>query len=171
MAAHIRRATTADAPALGAIHSASWSELYPKALPPEVLAQLNVGYMTHLWQKFVTHGPHFKQWVAEVDGQIIGFVGMGPGREYVRDEDTELYFLYVTPAARGTGAGKQLLAAADADYLWVREDFKKTRKFYERQGFKPDIVRVTRGMGQRSRVGVLFGSSYPTELRMVRKRD
>lgn len=77
----------------------------------------------------------------------------------------------MTPAARGTGAGKQLLAAADADYLWVREDFKKTRKFYERQGFTPDIVRVTRARGQRSRVGVLFGSSYPTELRMVRKRD
>lgn len=171
MTATIRRATLDDTPSLGAMHSAGWAELYPKALPPEVLAQLHPEYMAFLWTKFVTRGTDYKQWVAEIDGKLVGFVGIGPGREYVRDEDTELYFLYVTPAARGTGAGKQLLAEADADYLWVWEEFKHTRKFYARQGYEPDIIRVTRGMGQRSRVGVLFGSAYQTELRMVRKRS
>ena len=170
MAATIRRATTADAPVLGAIHSSSWGELYPKALAPEVLAQLNAGYMAHLWQKFTVRGEDYKQWVAEVDGELVGFVGTGPGREQGREEETELYFLYVIPEARGMGVGKQLIAAADADYLWVWEDLKRTRKFYTAHEFGPDIVRVTRGMGQRSRVGVLFGSAYQTELRMIRKR-
>ena len=168
MTATIRRAVLADAPALGAIHSASWPELYPKALPAEVLAQLNPEYMAHLWGKFVSKGGDYKQWVAERDGSIVGFVGVGPGRDNGLDERTELYFLYVVPEARGTGVGTQLLAAADADYLWVWEDFKRTRKFYLQQEFVPEIVRVTRGRGPKSRVGVLFGSSYQTELKMIR---
>ena len=171
MAATIRRATLADAPTLGAIHSASWGELYPKALSAEVLAQLNPQYMEHLWQKFVRRGGDYKQWVAEVDGEIVGYIAVGPGREEGREELTELYFLYLVPSARGTGAGKQLLAAGDVDYLWVWEEFKQTRKFYLSQDYVPEIVRVTRGMGPRSRVGVLFGSSYQTELRMIRKPD
>ena len=169
MTATIRRATLADAPILGAIHSASWADLYPKSLPPEVLAQLNPEYMAHLWQKFTSRGIDYKQWVAEAGGEIIGYSAVGPGREEGREELTELYFLYVVPEARGTGAGKQLLAAADADYLWVWEEFKQTRKFYLSQDFIPEIVRATRGLGPRSRVGVLFGSAYQTELRMIRK--
>jgi GNAT superfamily N-acetyltransferase len=169
MTATIRRAVLADAPALGAIHSACWAELYPKALPSEVLAQLNPEYMTHLWGKFVSKGADYKQWVVELDGKIVGFAGVGPGRDTGLEESVELYFLYVSPEARGTGAGKQLLAAANADYLWVWEDFKHTRKFFTAQEFQPEIVRVTRGMGPKSRVGVLFGSSYQTELKMIRK--
>ena len=168
MTATIRRAVLADAPALGAIHSACWGELYPKALPGEVLAQLNPEYMAHLWGKFVSKGADYKQWVAEQDGKIVGFAGVGPGRDNGLDESAELYFLYVTPEVRGTGVGKQLLAAANADYLWVWEDFKRTRKFYSLQDFVPEIVRVTRGMGPKSRVGHLFGSSYQTELKMIR---
>jgi GNAT superfamily N-acetyltransferase len=168
MTATIRRAVLADAPALGAIHSACWGELYPKALPPEVLAQLNPDYMAHLWSKFVTKGSDYKQWVAEDDGEIIGFVGAGPGRDAGREEETELYFLYVKPEVRGTGVGSLLLAEANVDYLWVWEEFKGTRKFLAGEGFAPEIVRVTRGRGPKSRVGVLFGSAYQTELKFIR---
>ena len=168
MTATIREAALADAPALGAIHSSCWGELYPKALPGEVLAQLNPEYMAYLWTKFVSKGPGYKQWVAERDGVILGFVGVGPGRDNGLEESAELYFLYVVPEARGAGIGKQLLAAANADYLWVWEDFKHTRKFYGAAKFAPEIVRVTRGVGPKSRVGHLFGSSYQTELKMIR---
>ena len=167
MTATIRRAVLADAPALGALHSACWGELYPKALPSTVLEQLNPGYMEHLWTKFVSRGDAYRQWVAEVDGEIIGFVGIGPGRERETAEETELYFLYLVPASRRLGIGKQLLDAADAKHLWVWDDFKTTRKFYAAQGYQPEIIRVTRGRGPRSRVGTLFGSAYQTELKLV----
>lgn len=169
MTATIRRATASDAPELGALHSSAWPELYPKALPADVVSQLNPGYMEHLWTKFVSRGDAYKQWVAEIDGTIVGFIGVGPGRESDTSELTELYFLYVTPEARKSGIGTQLLAAAEPGYLWVWEDFKGTRKFYAAQGFASEIVRVTRGMGPRSRVGILFGSSYQTELKLIRK--
>ncbi len=168
MTATIRRATLEDAPALGAIHSASWAELYPKALSAEVLAQLNPGYMVHLWTKFVSRGEAYKQWIAEVDGEIAGFVGVGPGRDPGMEEQTELYFMYVAPQHRQKGIGTELLDASGSDYVWVWEEFKGTRKFYAKEGFQPEIVRATRGRGPKSRVGVLFGSAYQTELKLVR---
>ena len=169
MTATIRRATLSDAPALGTLHSSIWGELYPKALSPEVLAQLNPGYMEHLWTKFVSRGDAYRQWVAEVDGRIVGFAGVGPGRDSGLGDETELYFLYVGSAYRKQGIGTALLAATETKYVWVWEEFKGTRKFYAAEGFVPEIVRVTRGRGPRSRVGVLFGSSYQTELKMVRQ--
>jgi len=169
MTATIRRATLSDAPALGALHSSIWGELYPKSLSPEVIAQLNPGYMEHLWTKFVTRGDAYRQWLAEVDGQIVGFVGVGPGRDRDMADATELYFMYVAPEHRKRGIGTALLDATSPTYLWVWEEFKGTRKFYSAEGFVPEIVRVTRGRGPRSRVGVLFGSSYQTELKMVRQ--
>ncbi len=168
MGANIRRAALADAEVLGALHSDCWGELYPKTLTPQVLAQLNPGMMEHLWQKFVTRGDPFKQWVAEIDGEIVGFVGTGPGRERGKELETELYFLYVKPEARRQGIGRELLEVADATYLWVWEGLKGTRSFYGRERFVPEIVRGTRGRGPNSRAGAMFGW-YFTELKMVKE--
>jgi len=169
MTATIRRATQSDAPALGALHSSIWAELYPKDLPADVLAQLNPGYMEHLWTKFTSRGEAYRQWVAMVGEEIVGFIGTGPGRDTdATPDDSEIYFLYVTPAHRKTGIGSALLAAADPTYVWVWEQFKGTRKFYAAEGFAPEIVLATRGRGPRTRVGVLFGSAYQTEFKLKR---
>jgi len=168
MTVTIRRATLEDAPALGVIHSFCWGDVYPKTLKPEVLAQLNPGFMQNLWEKFVTRGGRYEQWVAVSNGQIVGFVGTGPGRDADRSHQTELYFFYVVPSARRSGVGTRLLQTADADYLWIAESLKDTRRFYRRHDFEPEIVRGTRGKGPNGRAAQMFGA-YFTELRMVRE--
>jgi ribosomal protein S18 acetylase RimI-like enzyme len=114
--------------------------------------------MDELWGRFITRGEAYVQHVALVDGEIVGFVGVGPGREAGYELGRELYFIYVAPAHRRSAIGKALLKQADADYLWVAENNRPTQAFYRKQKFYPDSVR---------RVGAIFGAALP-EIRMAR---
>jgi ribosomal protein S18 acetylase RimI-like enzyme len=158
MAVTIRKVEPGDLPRLGALHSAVWSELYSNVLSPAVLASLDPATMTELWGKFSTRGDDYVQHVA-VDGDaIVGFVGVGPGREPGYELGRELYFLVVDPARRRSGIGKVLLKTADADYLWVAEQNRTAQAFYRKQKYFPDSI---------AREGLLFTTSLP-EIRMAR---
>jgi len=153
-----RQVAEADIPRLGELHSAVWSELYSGVLPADVLASLDPPTMSALWARFISRGADYIQYVAEVDGQVVGFVGVGPGREPGYELGRELYFIYVAPEFRRSSVGKVLLRIADADYLWIAEDNRATQAFYRKQKFFPDSVR---------RIGTLFGAELP-EIRMAR---
>ena len=158
MAVLTRQVAPSDIPRLGELHSAVWSELYQGVLSAEVLASLDPTTMTELWGRFISRGEGYVQYVAEVDGEVIGFAGVGPGREAGYELGRELYFIYVAPAYRRQAIGKALLKIADVDYLWISETNRETQQFYRKQKFYPDSVR---------RVGTLFGAELP-EIRMAR---
>lgn len=155
----IRRAQLEDAGRLGQLHSQCWAELYSGVLPPDVLAELSPAVMAQLWQRFVTRGEDYAQYVAELDGEIVGFAGFGPGRDEGFAQLREVYFVYVEPGNQRSGIGSRLLAAeADASYLWVSKRNRRAHRFYRRNRFGPDSQR---------RVGSLFGTDLP-EIRMTR---
>jgi len=158
MAVVTRQVAESDIVRLGELHSAVWAELYSAILPADVLASLDPPTMTALWARFISRGADYVQFVAEVDGEIVGFAGVGPGREPGYELGRELYFLYVDPQHRRSSIGTTLLRFADADYLWVAEENRATQAFYRKQKFFPDSVR---------RIGSLFGAELP-EIRMAR---
>jgi ribosomal protein S18 acetylase RimI-like enzyme len=88
--------------------------------------------------------------VAALDGPIIGFVTV---------VDDEVEQLYVTPAARGSGAAVRLLdhgehvVAEDHDTAWlaVISGNERARHFYERQGWT-----LTRALGDHTADGVVI---------------
>jgi ribosomal protein S18 acetylase RimI-like enzyme len=158
MAVTIRRVESSDLKRLGELHSAVWAELYSNILAPAILASLDAETMTVLWAKFSTRGEDYVQHVAVDGDRIVGFVGVGPGRETGFELGRELYFLVVDPAHRRSGVGTALLKAADADYLWVAEQNRAAQAFYRKMKFYPDSV---------AREGTLFTATLP-EVRMAR---
>jgi ribosomal protein S18 acetylase RimI-like enzyme len=140
------------------MHSAVWGELYSAVLPPRVLATLDPSAMRGLWAKFIARGGDYVQYVAELGGEVVGFAGVGPGREPGYELGRELYFIYVIPEYRRGTIGKSLLKQADVDYLWVAESNRPAQLFYRKQKYFPDSVR---------RTGDLFGHELP-EMRMAR---
>lgn len=154
----IRRAEAKDVTRLGELHSAVWGELYSAVLPPATIESLNPATMAELWGRFIIRGEDYVQHVAEIDGEIVGFVGVGPGRDPGYELGRELYFIVVDPQHRRAKVGSALLKQAKADFLWIAEDNRATQAFYKKHRFFPDSVR---------RVGTLFGAELP-EIRMAR---
>jgi GNAT superfamily N-acetyltransferase len=140
------------------MHAAVFRELYGGFLSDRVLAQLTPEAMTELWGLFVTRGDAYLQWVAVDGDEIVGFAGVGPGRETGYAHARELYFLVVAPHARRRKVGRALVRAAEPDYTWVWDGNRDAQRFYRTAKFFPDSI---------AREGALFGAPIP-EVRLSR---
>jgi GNAT superfamily N-acetyltransferase len=87
--------------------------------------------------------------VAETpDGEVVAVADVLPSRDDDADPATgEVPMIYALPRAWGSGAGRELMAAAVAGLreagfaqvtLWVLDSNARARRFYERAGFVPD---------------------------------
>jgi GNAT superfamily N-acetyltransferase len=113
------------------------------------------------WRQRITDWNRF---AAEVDGQVAGVVGAGPG-EF--SGTAALTSLWVDPRFRGLGVGTALIEAVEVwatgqglsqILLWVTETNLMAEKLYERRGFtrtgavqsvRPDEPRVEFEMSKR----------------------
>jgi GNAT superfamily N-acetyltransferase len=91
--------------------------------------------------------------VAEAEGEVVGYVALGPYRWEDLPGFAEIYALYVDPARWGVGVGRQLMATAEGDLsregfvdaaLWVLEANCPGRRFYEHAGWVSDGERGER---------------------------
>ncbi|MFI9269553.1 GNAT family N-acetyltransferase [Kitasatospora sp. NPDC052896] len=142
----IRTGTAADAPAVAALHAASWRTAYAGIVPPEALGDGLLAERRELWELRLTvdYGEPAATpllLVAEDgSGEPVGFGYLVPqpdGRVLVDN-------LHVRPGLTGGGIGTALLGAARswvasahpgaALYLEVLRENRRAVAFYERCG-------------------------------------
>jgi len=124
---------------------AAYLEFYKADLPPPVTDAL--------FKRLLTGAPHFA-FVAERDGEAIGFVHALPHvSTWSLDDYCYLEDLYVSPQARGSGAGRALIEAvyAEADkrgcgrVYWHTENGNKVaRALYDKLATLSDFVQYRR---------------------------
>jgi len=124
----IRRATAADAGAVGDVFLASFHATY--AFP---LAHTDDEVRGWIRDDLVARQ---ETWVALVAGRIVGLMAVAPG---VLDQ------LYVAPDRLGAGIGRRLLDLAKERspgglILYTFQVNERARRFYERNGFVVDAL-------------------------------
>ena len=155
----IRRATVQDAPALDRLNvrllqaalawasepeaedttAITYQELYCEQMPDEHLDGLRPEEQATVWEQGLRRDrDRDPVLVAEEAGRVVGFAVVGPAQN--PEGAGELYAITVDPDHWGTGAGRALLAAAQAELtrlgyaeavLWVLPDNARARRFYE----------------------------------------
>lgn len=145
----IRPAVLSDAGAIAAVQVRSWQVAYRGQISDAYLDSLSIDERTTRWTEIMSSArERQEELVAEVDGEVVGFVSYGASR----DEDAEpgageLAALYLAPESWDTGIGHRLFTrAVDAlqtagfsrATLWVLKTNARARRFYEAHGWRPD---------------------------------
>jgi ribosomal protein S18 acetylase RimI-like enzyme len=145
-----------DVAEVAGIHVRAWQAGYAGIIPKDVLDALDP--QTFAERRRQWHGAKKFETLIAVDGPaIVGFTTVGQYRNQQDRTDLvpdvgEVLAIYQEPQRLGTGLGRTLMAAALAELddrgfhsvrLWVLEDNKRARRFYEKAGFQPDGERST----------------------------
>jgi len=136
----IRPTLHADAPALAQVHVQAWEETYRGLLPDGEIDRRDFAYRLAQWEKLIARG----DWamVAEAEGEVVGFVTVGPARDDEPGHLGELYSIYVLRAWHGQGVGKalfetgrsQLVASGLTPFYCYVLPGNPAEQFYERMG-------------------------------------
>ncbi len=145
----IRRASIADAAAIGAVHVAAWRSAYPGLLPDQYLARLSVTRQSAFYERAIRLGAGVQ--VATKSNRVVGF---STARRTQGNElgDGEIETLYVLDDFRDQGFGRRLMRASAAylselgcnsAFAWVLRD-NQASFFYEHIGGKRAAHAFTR---------------------------
>lgn len=106
----IRRATAADAEGVAQVRVQSWRVAYRGLVPDEYLASMRVEESIPLWQRVLAaESDAACTFVAEQDGEIVGFASGVTLAESKLGFDAELTAFYVLPQAQRKGLATQLI--------------------------------------------------------------
>ena len=145
----IRPAVVQDSSEIARIHIDAWRSAYHEFVPRSYLESLEIEGRTKRWQRILAESQS-STFVLEFAGDIVGWVSYGESRDDDCKGDGEVWALYVSPRCWRHGYGRVLLdhvekTAIDSQvtnlFLWVLEENKNGRKFYERVGYAFDGAR------------------------------
>lgn len=143
-----REATAADAEALAQLGAHTFTDTFGHLYQPADLEIFLQNHSAANWAKELTDSA-FEVRVAERDGQLVGYVKLGPPHLPFepRGEAAELRQLYVLEEVKGQGIAHELMnwvierardRRADHLYLSVFTENHRARRFYEKYGFEPE---------------------------------
>jgi ribosomal protein S18 acetylase RimI-like enzyme len=146
---NVRSATIEDAAAMAHVRVHAWQQAYRGILPDDLLDNMDEAVITKRWRTIVLAqpSPGVCNLVAEDEtGLVIGFAAGGPERNADPEYPGEVYALYVLPGSQRRGAGKALVSAGvnfllaqgwQELLIWVLEQNRSGRSFYEKLGGRP----------------------------------
>jgi len=143
-----RIATAHDAEALAQLGAHTFTDTFGHLYQPADLEVFLQNHSAANWTKELSD-PAFEVRVAERDGQLVGYVKLGPPHLPFepRGEAAELRQLYVLEEVKGQGIAHELMnwvierardRRADHLYLSVFTENHRARRFYEKFGFEPE---------------------------------
>lgn len=132
----IRLGVGGDGAEVARVYVDSWNAGFGELMPVAVLDEGRVAR----WSATVADG---NWWVAEVDGALAGFVGIGASRDPVDPELGELDTIAVDPPHWRTGVGTALMQRAleglgaryDEAILWTLANYPQGQTFYAKTGW------------------------------------
>jgi len=136
----IRRAETTDAGGIAHVHVESWRSTYAGIVPQDYLDNLNEWERAEMWRELLQRNDEV--FVAERDGEILGFAAGGACRDRIEDCDAELYAIYLLKDAQKARIGSDLVrelsrsltaSGFSSMHVWVLEK-NPSKAFYLRMG-------------------------------------
>ncbi len=144
MQVSIRRAAAGDAAAIARVRIACWRETYRGIVPDSYLDTMDVEKSRELWDRVLTAAPtDASVFVAEDDGEIVGFSAGNMLKEPRHELNAELTAVYLRRPYQHAGMGRRLVACvavaqrgygANGLIVWVISENKRARAFYEGLG-------------------------------------
>jgi GNAT superfamily N-acetyltransferase len=145
----VRPAAAEDAAAIARVQVETWRAAYRGTVPDAFLGDMDVAERAERWREGLVEKPARRTtWVAEPEGEIVGFIAFGPSR----DDDAgaavgELYAIYVLADRWRSGIGRVLHDVCVAELrgggfgeatLWALDANPAAKAFYEALGWVPD---------------------------------
>lgn len=139
----IRLADVADAAGIARVHVDTWRTTYRGIVPDEFLAGLSHAQRQAAWERHLAE-PSALQcvYVAENDGEVVGFANGGPERSNDPIYRGELYAIYILEPWQHHGIGKAFVMeiarwlvdhGCTSMLVWVLAQ-NPSRRFYEALG-------------------------------------
>jgi ribosomal protein S18 acetylase RimI-like enzyme len=148
----IRTMREDEAPAVSRIYAQSWKSAYRGIVPQPYLDALP----EYRWTGILLQNPS-RSFVLLSEGRYAGTASIAaPARDEKLPDWGEVISLYLLPAYFGRGFGRALLGhcirALEKEgfrkvYLWVLEENRRARAFYEQAGFRPDGAKIPVNIG------------------------
>ena len=149
----VRAAVADDADAIGRVQVETWRVAYRGLMPDEAIAGFDVEGRQRLWREGLARVPRpgSATFVAELDGEVVGFASVGRSRDEEAANEGELYAIYLHPSRWDQGIGRALLERAEESMrafgferavLWVMEGNERGERFYRAAGWERDGRKV-----------------------------